>query len=187
MMKKNILIIVLGVLMLFLVSCSIPINIPFELEFEFEFEAENASIEFQPTNNGEMREYEVTPPVEIPNPLSEEEIPLGANIKKIELTITATVTKPDNFAEFDYEAYMNLTEYSTDTSDLFVEGKIGPGLNVEEVSSEDYGGIKNLIPFLESDDETANAHVIIMHNYGKDATETAYGKLHIKGIVYVGF
>jgi hypothetical protein len=69
MMKKNILIIALSVLMLFLVSCSIPINIPFELEFEFEFEAENASIEFQPTNNGEMREYEVTPPVEIPNPL----------------------------------------------------------------------------------------------------------------------
>ncbi|MFW6119850.1 MAG: hypothetical protein ACOC80_02980, partial [Petrotogales bacterium] len=144
-------------------------------------------IEFQPTSNGEMREYKVTPPVEIPNPLSEEDIPLGAKIKKIVLTVTATVTKPDSFGEFDYKAYLNLTEYSTDTSDLFVEGTIKPGTNKEEVSSEDYGGIENLIPFLESDDENANAHVTIMHNYGKDATETAYGKLHIKGIVYVGY
>lgn len=186
-MKKTFLILVLSVLMLFVVSCTIPINIPFELEFEFEFEPENASIEFHPTSNGGMREYKVTPPVEIPNPLADEDIPLGAKIKKIELTITATVTEPDSFAEFDYKGYLNLTEYSTDTSDLFVAGTIKPGTNKEEVSSEEYGGVKNLIPFLESDDESADAHVIILHNYGQDATETAYGILHIKGIVYVGF
>ncbi|MFO7882098.1 MAG: hypothetical protein R6U52_06130 [Kosmotogaceae bacterium] len=186
-MKKITVILVLAAVALFLISCNL-VRIPLEgLTFEFEFEAENPSVQFVPTSNGEMREYKVEPPQTIPNPLVEEEIPLGMKIKKIELTIIATVTQPDDFQEFDYEGYLNLTEYSTDTTDLFVTGSIKPGTNKEEVSSEDYSGVENLIDFLESDNEEADVYVTILHNYGKDATETAYGKLRIEGIAYIGY
>ncbi|MFO7882097.1 MAG: hypothetical protein R6U52_06125 [Kosmotogaceae bacterium] len=185
-MKKFMFGLLIGVLALFFLSCTIPIKIPGELVFDFEFEPEDMALEFVPTSGSETSEVELTP-IEIENPLADEEIPFDAKIKKIEFTVTATVTSPEYFEEFEYEIYINKSNYSTDVSDLAIRGTMKPGVTTKTVDSEEYGGIDNLKEFLASDEEEATFYAVIKHNYSFETDETAKGQIGIQGTVYVGY
>jgi len=186
-MKKILFGLLIGTLALFFFSCSIPIKIPKTLDLDFEITPDNVIFETTALDNDEWTEYQFES--EVTNPLIDAEIPFDAKLKKIELTVTATVNKPADFEPFDYEIYISRSGYSTDPSDLAIEGKMEPGTTEKTVNSKDYGGIENLRTFLVSDEEEATFYVVLEHNYNFEETEDVKveGQLSIEGTVYVGF
>ncbi|TYB96794.1 MAG: hypothetical protein FXF54_02955 [Kosmotoga sp.] len=186
-MKKILFGLMIGTLALFFFSCSIPIKIPETLDLDFEITKENVRFETTTVNNNEWTEYQFES--EVKNPLIEAEIPFDAKLKKIELTVTATVNKPADFEPFDYKIYISRSGYSTEPSDLAIEGTMKPGTTEKTVNSKDYGGIENLRTFLVSDEEEATFYAVVKHNYNFEETEDVEveGQLSIEGTVYVGF
>jgi hypothetical protein len=183
-MKKILFGLLVGTLALFFFSCSIPITIPDTLDYDFEITPENVSFETTTINNNEWSEYRFEPDVE--NPLIDADIPFDAKIKKIELTVTATVTEPENFESFEYKIYISKTGYSSSESDLAIEGTMKPGTTKVTVDSTEYGGIENMREFLVSDIESATFYTVIKHNYNYEETENVEGQISIEGTVYVG-
>jgi hypothetical protein len=187
-MKKILFGILVGTLALFFFSCSIPITIPDTLDYDFEMTPENISFKTTPMNTNEWSQYNLQP-VEVNNILKDIDIPLNAKIKKIELTVTATVLHPESFDAFDYELYISRTGYSTDPFDLAIEGTMKPGTTEKTVNSKDYGGIENLRTFFVSDEEKDTFCAVIRHNYNFEENEDVEveGQISIEGTVYVGF
>jgi hypothetical protein len=186
-MKKILFGLLIGAMVLFFFSCTIPIKIPGALNVDFKVTSESIDYEFTTASNNEWNEYQFE--TEVENPLIEAEVPFDAEIKKIELTVTATVLHPESFDAFDYELYMSRTGYSTDPSDLAIEGTMKPGTTEKTVNSKDYGGIENLRTFFVSDEEKDTFYAVIRHNYNFEENEdvAVEGQISIEGTVYVGF
>jgi hypothetical protein len=184
-MKKTFFGLLVGTLALIFFSCSIPITIPDTLDYDFEITPENITFKTTPLNANEWTQYKL-PAVEVTNILKDIDIPFDAKIKKIELTVTATVTEPENFESFDYKIYISRTGYSSGESDLAIKGTMKPGVTTKTVDSKEYGGIDNLRKFFVSDEEKATFYVVIEHNYNYEETENVEGQISIEGTVYVG-